>query len=1051
MTPTTDEDEIARLSQAITALESQRAALGDAVVDTGLAPLRERLAALRSLNAPAGQQRKLATVLFVDIAEHTRLIRDLDPEENMAIIDPTVARMAECVGRFGGHITRYQGDGFKAVFGLPTAHEDDPENAVRAALAIQEAAGRIAGELGDASPDGFRVRVGIDTGLVFAGGQTEGEDTIRGLPVNLAARLEAAAPPGAILISHNTYRHIRGVFDVQPRPPVAVRGVAEPVQSYVVLRAKPRAFRLASRGLEGVETNMIGREAEYTALQEAYAATLAQAQTRVLTIVGEAGVGKTRLLQEFINWLDLRSESIFLLKGRAGPNTQAIPYSPFRDLFAFRFQILDSDTTAVALDKFRNGMARVLEPDRADVAGHWLGFDFSSSAAVQCLLGSPGFAMIARAHLTRYFRAAAAAGPVVVLLEDIHWADDHSLDLVAHLAADIPNARLLLAASARPELFERRPSWGQDKPFDRIDLAPLSRPITLALVDEILQRVEDAPPALRELIANSAEGNPFYVEELIGMLIDQGVIERRTLDDQQQAGEDGEDERWTVWMEKLREVKVPTTLAALLQARLDSLPRPERRALQRASVVGRVFWDDAVADLLHVSRETLRPMLEAASEHGIIFRGEGSAFAAATEYHFRHGFLRDVAYESVLLKERAAFHGRVARWLEARVGDRLGEYFSLIAEHYVRANEGLRAATLLERAGEEALKVGARDPGRRALEWALALREAAGETGGPAIMNSLIHISSASVSLGDLPRAESALERGLAIARAAGDGKAEVEALIGQALLANAQGAYERGRSLAESVLPLSESVGGRLQAQAYWAMAYTAWSTGDLASAEAFALRALALAREIGDPITEIEVLNVLGNILTSRREMARAIQYDEQALALARRLNHLVFEARSLLNLGHIYYIKGDFVLARTYAQEALERAREIGARLMEVTVLGNLAQADIKLGATAEARRGGREALALSRALGYFPSVIASVLVFGQVLAAEGDKERALALHGMARAHPAMEYQMRVESDEEIARLSLPAGAIEAGLAAGAALDFDAVVEEILDGKW
>ncbi|WP_374688083.1 adenylate/guanylate cyclase domain-containing protein, partial [Promineifilum sp.] len=199
-------DEITQLQAGIAALEAQRAILGDAVVEAMLGPIREKLAALQAQADHAAQQRKLATVLFMDIAGHTALIRDLDPEENMALIDAALARLAEPVGRFGGHVARYQGDGFKAVFGLPTAHEDDPENAIRAALDIQAVAHVIGGEWSaERGVEGFRVRLGIDTGLVFAGGLTEGEDTVKGMPVNLAARLESAAEPGTILISHNTY------------------------------------------------------------------------------------------------------------------------------------------------------------------------------------------------------------------------------------------------------------------------------------------------------------------------------------------------------------------------------------------------------------------------------------------------------------------------------------------------------------------------------------------------------------------------------------------------------------------------------------------------------------------------------------------------------------------------------------------------------------------------------------------------------------------------------------------------------------------------------
>jgi len=1105
------DEQIARLRAAIAAFEAQRPALSDAVVEAGLAPLRERLAVLLARPATIEQQRKLATVLFMDVVDHTRMVRDLDPEETMALMDPILARLAEPVIRHGGRIARYQGDGFKAVFGLPVAHEDDPENAVRAALAIQATARAIAKEweagetpairaaewiagVPPAEPNAggsaarLQIRVGLDTGSVFAGGLTEGVDTVTGMTVNLAARLETAAAPDTILISHNTYRHIRGVFDVQPREPIAVKGVEGLAQTYVVLRAKPRAFRRMTRGVEGIETRMIGRDRELDRLREAYAGAMHTGVPRVVTIVGDAGVGKSRLLYEFDNWIELRPESVRYFKGRARLGLQRVPYGLFRDLFAFRFDILDDDPTAVALEKFRAGMAGYLPPESADVVGHWLGFDFSSSEAVQPLLGGAGFEAIARAHLTRYLRALAAplepaesdrgrasegAGegaanqghlPVVMLLEDIHWADDSSLDLVAHLATtlgatDKQQVCLLFVAAARPTLFERRPDWGAaGELFWQVNLSPLSREASRVLVTEVLQRVAEPPEQLRELIVNAAEGNPFYVEELVKMLIEQGVIERPFAslpageDDHPLAAprEPGEG-AWQVRPAKLEGLRVPATLAGLLQARLDGLPESEREVLRRASVVGRIFWDDAVADLLQASRETVHPILESLRRRELIYRSEHSSFANVEEYFFKHALLRDVAYETVLLKHRAEYHGCVARWLETRARERQGEYLGLIAEHYVQAGEGVKAAALLERSGEEALRVGAAAAARRTLGRGLSLRAAAGEMSGPAVTRALLGFSRACHTLGDLPAAGEALERALAGAREAGDVAAEAEALSGLAAIANTRGQYERARELAEASLPLARAVGGSTLALTLTMAAYATWSTGDLASAEAYGLEALTASRALGAVAIEIDALNVLGNITTSCQQLDRAAEFSRASLELARQAHHLSFESRALLNLGYLLYLLGDFAGARAYSLEALERGRELGGRLQIAIVLGNLAQVDVKLGDTAAARAEAREALALADELGYLPAVVNGVSLFGQIIAAEGALPQALALFGLAYAHPALEHQLQLEIDDELARLGLPPDELAAGLAAGAALDFETVVQEILNGQW
>jgi hypothetical protein len=298
------------------------------------------------------------------------------------------------------------------------------------------------------------------------------------------------------------------------------------LRTYVVQRAKPRAFRLETRGVEGIETRMVGRDVELLTLQNTFRDATEDAETRVVTVVGEAGVGKSRLLYEFENWLELLPARVAYFKTRPTPDMQSIPYGAMREMFAARFEIRESDSAAVVLDKFRAGMEGTLPPARADVAGHLLGFDLSASQAVQNLLGSPSFRDLATAYLVQYLRAVAAR-PAVVLLEDVHWADDSSLDLLDHLVAALPTARLLVVCLARPELFERRPNWGEGRAaFTRLDLKPLSRRSSRELVAEILQRVAQVPDELRDLVVEGAEGNPFYVEELIKMLLEDGVIQR---------------------------------------------------------------------------------------------------------------------------------------------------------------------------------------------------------------------------------------------------------------------------------------------------------------------------------------------------------------------------------------------------------------------------------------------------------------------------------------------------------------------------------------------
>lgn len=993
------QDEITQLRAAITALEAQRPILTDPIVETALVPLREKLAVLEATQVAAPeQQRKLATILFMDIAGHTQAIRDLDPEENLAIIDRALARLAEPVATFNGRVVRFQGDGFKAVFGLPVAQEHDPENAVRAALKIQETAAQIAAELSAANQmTGFQVRVGINTGLVIAGGITEGEDAVSGTPVNLAARLESAAEPGMILISHHTYSHIRGVFDVRPLEPILAKGFPDPVPVYQVLRSKSRSFRTRRRGVEGVETRMIGRDQELALLQQTFTQVLNTSQGWVAAVVGDAGLGKSRLLAEFENWVDLHPSNVRFFRGRARLETQNLPYGLIRDVFAFRCGIYDDDSAHVARQKFVTGFRELLAAGLADslteeiveiiemeahLVGHLLGYDFSASPHVQPLLTkAQQLRDQALFYMTTYFRVATDHTPILILLEDLHWADESSLNVIHTLATALHDRPLMILASTRPLLSERQPGWLEQFPsLQQIDLNLLAEKDSRHLVSEILQRSDTIPDSLCDLIVSRAEGNPFYIEELIRMLIDDGVIITSG-------------ETWHVLPERLAGLHVPPTLTGVLQARLDSLPAPEKETLQRASVVGRLFWDAAV-DYIN---QTPAEAWNALRTREIIFLKEDTAFEGTHEYIFKHALLRDVVYESVLRRLRRDYHRRAAEWLIQASGDRVGEYAELIAAHFALAEDAAREAKWQAQAGKQAAARNAHLEAIRALSRALELTP---EEDVATRYELLLQREAIYYRQGDRAAEAADLEALEQIVADSGTPEQQAEVILRRAAYLLLLGDYPAGITAAEQALPLAEATSDKeRQARGLHNLGIAHMHLGQYQPAQTYLRRALQLAEAAGAKAIQMETLRMSAVVAEEQGDISGQYASYQKALELARELHDRLGERRALNSLGIVAQNLGDYQAAEAHFQESLALARRIGDRLGEGTVLGNMGVTSYILGNYTAAYALYEQALRLARETDDWVGINIALLNLGYLTFLIGNSdsiEDALALY-------------------------------------------------------
>ena len=967
----------------------------------------QQLATPVDARLPVEMQRKQATLLFCDVVGSTQIGLHLDPEDVVEIMNGALQRLGAVIEAHGGRVLRFMGDGLKAIFGAPVAREDDAERAVRAGLVILETAQSYAQELETQwHLDNFQVRVGINTGLVALGEGVEGSNTAMGAAVNLAARMESAAPSGSLLISHDTFQHVRGLFDLQRLEPIQVKGVGELVPVYIVQRARPRAFRLGRRGVEGIHTRMIGREAQLKALQDTFYAVTEEGERQMITLSGEAGVGKSRLLDEFINWLDLLPQSVYYFKGRARQEMQNLPYALLRDLFAFRFQIQESDPVTQVWQKMEQGIAEALgEGDqsqmKAYILGQLLGFDFSDSLHLEGIFqDAQQLRDRALVYLTDYFKAMSVRQPVVILLEDIHWADSSSLDVLNQLALATMQQQLLIVGATRPELWERRPHWGEGQSWHaRHILPPLSRRESHRLVEEILQKVADLPETLRNLIVAKAEGNPYYVEELIKMLIEEGVIVKG-------------DDVWLVEPARLANVRVPPTLTDILQARLDSLAPVEKAELQRASVVGRIFWDEVVAQLDQTPEAksedktaALRNTLYALRNREMIFQREPAAFSGTQEYIFKHALLREVTYESVLKRLRRAYHARVADWLITRGRERMDEYTGLIADHLEQAGRMEETITYLRRASEQAA---ARFANTEALEYlsrALALipatdvaerydllldREAIYNLLGARELqvqdlNALEALAEAldddrrravaeqrrasyASQTGDYATALARLEQCLAIAQSLDDPAIEGSIRCDLGIIATRQGNYPTALVQLGQSLAIVRAIGDRaMEDTVLRTLGIVAWYQGNYAEAQTYYKQSLAIARLIGNRRSESYVLGNLGLVASNRGNYAGARAYHEQSLATSRAIGDRAAEGRTLNNLGEVAMSIGDFTGACAYFEQSLALSRAIGNRPSENLTLLNLGEVALSQTEYTEARAYFEQVLTIARAVG------------------------------------------------------------------------------------
>jgi class 3 adenylate cyclase len=607
--------------------------------------------------APRREERRVVSVIFVDLVGFTERSEKLDPEDVQAILAPYHDCVRGEIESFGGLVEKFVGDAVVGLFGAPTAFGDDAERATRAALAVRDSVRELNGR----SPGlELQLRIAVNTGeaLVTVDARPElGEAMVAGDVVNTASRLQNAAPTNGIVVGAETHRLTRDAIFYEPSEPVIAKGKSAPVEAWLALEA---AIPVGERG--GARAPLVGRVHELGVLREIWERAAAERKPHLVTVLGQPGVGKTRLATEFGGAVEEVGGCI--IHGRS------LPYRESSAYFAFAIQvkqlcgIFESDPAEVALQKLRERVATLVAPGEAQaISDHLailLGLDPEGSVADRETLFF---------SVRVFIEAVARDRPTVLVFEDVHWADSGLLDLIELLAARLRELPILLLALARPDLLETRPTWGGGLPaYTALPLEPLNPHEARELAGHLLSQSRTS-----EAVAAGGEGNPLFIEQLAATVLETSP---------------GTD------------VVLPNSIRGILAARLDALPGSERSLLLDAAVVGKVFWRGALLRMID-DHERLSELLGALERRDLIRRETVSAFEGDQQFSFTHVLIRDAAYDLLPRARRRERHAQVARFFE-EASSEVGEATAALARHWRDAGEAARAIDYFVAAGEQA-------------------------------------------------------------------------------------------------------------------------------------------------------------------------------------------------------------------------------------------------------------------------------------------------------------------------------------------------------------
>ena len=845
--------------------------------------------------ARAAEERKVVSVVFVDLVGSTARAEASDPEDVRALLRVYHERARDELERFGGTVEKFIGDAVVAVFGAPVAHEDDPERAVRAALAVRAAVGL----LNDEAPGrDLHVRIAVNTGeaLVALGASPrQGEAMVAGDVINTAARLQAAAPVDGILVGEHTYRATDRAIVYREAQAVEAKGKAKPIPAWEAVEAVSR-FGVDLGGAGRAE--LVGREAELDVLVDALARARQESSTQLVTLVGVPGIGKSRLLYELSRIVDRDDELITWRQGRSLPYGEGVSFWALGEIVKAQAGILESDPAHAAAEKLVAATAIVADEGECV----WV------ERHLRPLLGLGADELTsgdrrdeAFAAWRRFLEAIADHGPTVLVFEDLHWADDGLLDFVDGLVEWVDGVALLVVCTARPELLDRRRGWGGGKRnATTVSLTPLDHNSTAQLVHALLERpVVEAD--LQSAIVERAAGNPLYAEEFVRMLAAGGTVEGR----------------------------LPETVQGIVDARIDLLPAAEKALVQRAAVLGKVFWSDALIALTGSDPWQLAETLRSLERKEFILREHRSAVSGATQHAFVHALLRDAAYAQLPRAARAQLHLATAEWMESLPADRAEDRAESVAHHYLTAIElrraagedlagvAARAVAPLQEAGERALALSAFDAAARFLSQALELLPDGIEPS-PELLFAAGH------AFGFVGREGDELVRAADAYESAGDPERAAECAIAASWHAWHRDPKEAWKWLDRAEALVDGRPPSRASALVVAAQARRHALNFQRATALPLAERAAELALEIGDDEIRADALVTSGAIRVANGDRG-GIELLEEAIVVSGGRGRPASRAHT--NLGWAWGVLGDIPRAVLQTERALAWALGVG----------------------------------------------------------------------------------------------------------------------------